>query len=35
LIVELVGQARLRIESAGQIALAAQLLQHLNAARPC
>jgi transposase-like protein len=35
LVVELGGRARLRIESAGQIALAAQLLQHLNAARPC
>ena len=35
LIVELGGNARLRIESARQIALAAQLLQHLNAARPC
>lgn len=35
LLVELGGHARLRIESSGQIALAAQLLQHLNAARPC
>ena len=35
LIVELGGQARLRIESASQIALAAPLLQHLHAARPC
>lgn len=35
LIVELGGNARLRIESSGQIALAAQLLQRLNAARPC
>lgn len=35
LLVELGGHARLRIESARQIALAAQLLQHLNAARPC
>jgi transposase-like protein len=35
LIVELGGRARLRIESASQIALAAQLLQHLHAARPC
>jgi transposase-like protein len=35
LLVELGGNARLRIESADQIALAAQLLQHLNAARPC
>lgn len=35
LVVELGGNARLRIESARQIALAAQLLQHLNAARAC
>ena len=35
LIVELGGQTRLRIESASQIALAAQLLQHLNASRSC
>lgn len=35
LIVELSGGARLRIESASQIALAAQLLHHLNVARPC
>ena len=35
LLVELGGNARLRIESAGQIALAAQLLQTLHAARPC
>jgi transposase-like protein len=35
LLVELGGNARLRIESARQIALAAQLLQHLNTARPC
>jgi len=35
LIVELGGSARLRIESADQLALAAQLLQHLHAARPC
>lgn len=34
LIVEL-GVARLRIESAAQIALAAQLVQQLNVARPC
>lgn len=35
LLVELAGHARLRIESSGQIALAAQLLQHLHAARSC
>lgn len=35
LLVELGGHARLRITSAAQIALAAQLLHHLNAARPC
>jgi transposase-like protein len=35
LIVELGGRARLRIESPAHIALAAQLLQHLNAAGPC
>jgi len=35
LIVELGGKARLRIESADQIALAAQLLQHLHAGHPC
>ena len=35
LLVELGGGARLRIASARQIALAAQLLQHFNAARPC
>lgn len=35
LVVELGGHARLRLESARQITLAAQLLQHLNAARPC
>ena len=35
LIVELGRYARLRIESPAQIALAAALLQQLNAARPC
>jgi hypothetical protein len=35
LIVELGGRARMRIESPDQLALAAQLLEHLNAARPC
>lgn len=35
LLVEPGGNARLRIESSGQIALAAQLLHHLHAARPC
>lgn len=35
LIIELGGQVRLRIESAGQIALAAQLLKHLNPVGPC
>ncbi len=35
LVVEWGGNVRLRIESSRQIALAAQLLQHLNAARPC
>lgn len=35
LIVELGGRARLRIESPDQLALAAQLLEHLNAVRPC
>ena len=35
LLVELGGNARLRIVSAGQIALAAQPLQTLHAARPC
>ncbi len=35
LLIELGGNSRLRIESARQIALAAQLLQHLDAARPC
>lgn len=35
LVVELGGHARLRIESGSQIALAAQLLHHLNACRPC
>lgn len=35
LIVELGNHARLRIESAGQLALAAQLLRRLDAAGPC
>lgn len=35
LIVELGRHARLRLESPAQIALAAALLQQLNAARPC
>lgn len=35
LLVELGGHARLRIESSDQIALAAQLLQHLRAGRSC
>jgi transposase-like protein len=35
LIIELGGGARLRIESPAQIGLAAQLVQQLNAARPC
>lgn len=35
LIIELGGKARLRIESPSQIALAAQLIQHLTAATPC
>lgn len=34
LVIEL-GQARMRIGCPAQIALAAELLQHLNAARPC
>ena len=34
LVIEL-GQARMRIGSSAQIALAAELLQHLNAARSC
>jgi hypothetical protein len=34
-VVELGGQARVRLQSPGQIALAAQLLGHLNPARPC
>jgi hypothetical protein len=35
LIIELEGGARLRIESSGQVALAAQLLQTLHRSRPC
>jgi hypothetical protein len=35
LVIEVGPQARMRIDSAAQIALAAQLLQTLNAPRPC
>jgi hypothetical protein len=35
LVIELGAAARMRIGSPGQFALAAQLLQHLNAARAC
>jgi hypothetical protein len=35
LLIELGAQARLRLTDASQIELAAQLLQHLNAASPC
>lgn len=35
LVVELGGNARIRIESASQIALAVQLLEQLNTVRPC
>jgi hypothetical protein len=35
LVIELGAAARIRIASPGQLALAAQLLQHLNAARAC
>ena len=35
LVIELGGGVRLRIESPAQISLAAQLVQQLNAARPC
>ena len=35
LVIELGSHAAMRIECPGQIALAAQLLQHLNASRPC
>jgi hypothetical protein len=35
LVIELGAAARMRIASPGQLALAAQLLQHLNASRAC
>lgn len=35
LVVELGGHARLRIESPAQLALATQLIERFNAARPC
>lgn len=35
LVIELGRHARLRLDSGGQLALAAQLLQQLNAAEPC
>jgi hypothetical protein len=35
LLIEVGAAVRIRLHSEGQIALAARLLQHLNAARPC